>query len=86
MKKTEAMTVLHEIYMVCPEFRNSDNVERLDPALAKISVLPNGFYELRVRCELDDESREAIKPILDAHKLAMTETKDSINIFRPHPQ
>ena len=82
MKKMEAMTVLNEIYRACPEFRNS-NVERLDPDLAKIRVLPNGFFELRVKCELNDESRKAIKPILETYKLVMTETKGSVNIFRP---
>ena len=83
MDKMEAMTVLDEVYRACPEFRDSNNVERLDPTVARINMLPNGFYELRVKCGLDDESREAIKPILEAHKLVMTETKDSINIFRP---
>ena len=84
MDKAEAMSVLHEIYMACPEFKNSDRNERLDPAIAKISSLPNGFYELRIRCELDDESRGAIKPILEAHKLIMTEAENSIKIFREH--
>ena len=84
MNKAEAMSVLHEIYMACPEFKNSE--ERIDPTIAKISVLTSGFYELRVKCELDEESREAIKPILEAHKLIMTETDNSIKIFREHPK
>jgi hypothetical protein len=82
MNKAEALAVLHEIYMACPEFRGS-NIERIDPNLAKISILQGGLYELRVKCNLDNDSRDIIKPILETHKLEMTETKDSITIYRP---
>lgn len=38
---------------------------------------------MRLRANLDDQGRAIIKPILDAHKLEMKQTKDLIVIFRP---
>ena len=84
MKKVEALAVLHEIGMLCPELRSSNSVTRIDPNRAKIRMLPTGNYELRIKCSLNSELREAIQPIIEKYKLEMIEVENSITIFRPH--
>ena len=84
MKKAEALAVLHEISMLCPELTTSNNAERIDPDRAKISMRPSGSYELRIRCSLNNELREAIQPVVEKHNLEIIEIENSITIFRLH--
>ena len=84
LDKAEAITVLREINTVCPEFGYSANFVSIDPDEGKISKDSNGFYKLRIKCDIDVSSKNAIKLILDSHKLEMTETNGLITIYRRH--
>ena len=75
MNKAEAITVLREIFTVCPEIGNADFV-----SVDYINVNSQGVYRIRLRVNLDSQSKTLIKPILDAHKLEMTHTKDLVDI------
>lgn len=76
MDKAEAIGVLREISAVCPEIRDADFV-----SLDYVKVNSQGFYRLRLRVDLDDQSRTEIKPILDAHNLEMMNTKGLVDIY-----
>jgi len=77
VNKSEAMAVLREILAACPEIGHADFVS-IDPE--NVSVNPKGSYKIRLRINLDRESKEAIKTILDKHNFRMTETKDLVII------
>jgi len=76
VEKAEVIEILREIYAVCPEIGNADFV-----SVDHINVNSRGFYRVRLRVNLDNQSRIAIKPILDAHKLEMTHSKDLVDIY-----
>jgi len=76
VEKTEVIAVLREIYAVCPEIGNADFV-----SVDYINVNSRGFYRVRLRVKLGNQSETAIKPILDAHKLEMTHKKDLVDIY-----
>ena len=80
LDKAEAIAVLREIFTVRPEF-GSANFVSLDPV--NFSINSKGAYKIRLRVNLDSQSKDAIKPILNAHNLMITETKDWILIYRP---
>jgi hypothetical protein len=77
----EAVDVLREIYAAIPEFGCSANFTSLDPNQVKITQGLRGFYELRIKVNLDSRAREEIVPILRTHKLDMTEKRGSLVIF-----
>jgi hypothetical protein len=79
VNKSEAIAVLREIFAACPEINHADFVS-LDPD--NLSVNSKGIYTIRLRVNLDRESKEAIKAVLDKHKLEMTVTKDLVVIHR----
>jgi len=81
LNKSEAITVLREILAASPEIGHADFVS-IDPE--KGNANSKGSYLIRLRINLDRESKKAIKAILDNHKLEMTETKDLIVIHRAH--
>ena len=81
MNKVEAITVLREIFTMCPEIGRADFVS-LDPD--NVSANPQGFYKIRLRVNLEKNSKQAIKAILNKHKLELMETKDLVVIYRPH--
>jgi hypothetical protein len=62
VEKAEAIAILREIYTVCPEIGSADFV-----SLDYINVNSQGFYRIRLRVNLDNQSRTVIKPILNAH-------------------
>jgi len=74
--KTEAVAVLREIFSVCPEIDYAEFV-----SLDYINVKSKGFYRIRLRVNLDNQSKTAIKPILDAHKLEVTHHNDLVDIY-----
>jgi hypothetical protein len=76
VNKAEAIVILREIFAVCPEIRFADFV-----SLDYIKVNSQGFYRLRLRVDLDDQSRTEIKPILNAHNLEMMQTKGLVDIY-----
>ncbi len=80
LDKAEAIVVLRKIFAVCPEIGNADFVS-LDPDNA--NVPSKGVCKIRLRINLDNQSILTIKPVLDSHKLEMTQTKDSIIIHSP---
>ena len=77
MDKAEAVAVLREIFILCPELERSDYVS-LDADNGKKNS--KGFYKIRLRVNLDNEEKNAIQPILDVHKLEITQNKDLITI------
>ena len=79
MNKSEATTVLREMFAACPEIGRADFVS-IDPDNA--SANHKGLFMIRLRVSLDGGSKEAIKPILDKYKLEITETKDLVAIHR----
>ena len=81
MNKAEAITVLREIFAASPEIGHADFVS-IDPE--NPSVKSNVSYMIRLRINLDRKSKEAVKVILDKHKLEMTEIKDLLVIHRVH--
>jgi hypothetical protein len=66
---------------VCPEIGRADFVS-LDPD--NVSANPQGFYKIRLRVNLEKNSKQTIKAILNKHKLELTETKGLVVIYRPH--
>ena len=78
MDKTEAMAILRDVFTVCPEIGNAEFIS-LDIDNLSVNLK---CYLLRIRLwvDLDGQSRTLIKPILDAHKVQMTQTKNLIII------
>ena len=76
MDKAEAIAVLREIYSVCPQIGNADFV-----SLDYFTVNSKGFFRIRLRVSLDDQSRIEIQPVLDAHKLEMRRARDLVDIY-----
>ena len=76
MDKNEVIAILREIYSVCPEIGNASFV-----SVDYINANSQGFYRIRLRVNLDIPSKSVIKPVLDAHELEMTCTKDFIDIY-----
>jgi len=79
--KAEAINVLREVFVVCPEIGNADFVS-LDPENA--SENSSEMYKIRLRIKLDSQLIDCVQKILDARKLKITETKDLVVISRPN--
>ncbi len=80
MNRAEALKVLHEISDAMQESVLMSSVS-LDSA-PRIQQKPSGFYEIRLRCELDAHCREILHLILDRHGLRMKEEKGMVTIYR----
>jgi hypothetical protein len=65
MNKSKALAVLHEIFDVCKESVIVNHVS--------IDLTFQGNYEIKMKCNLDQQSRQCIKPILEKYKLALKE-------------
>ena len=78
MNKAEAIAVLRELFAVCPELGNADFVS-LDPD--DVNVNSKGVYKIRLRVNLDEQSKSTIKPILDSYKLEISQAQDLIVIY-----
>ena len=76
MNKAETIAILREIFAVCPEIRDAEFV-----SVDYINMNSRGFYRLRLRVNLNELSRTAIKPILEAHKLEMMHAKGLVDIY-----
>ncbi len=78
MNKSEALTVLHEIYGVC---RESLTISCVSLDSKSSQIVPDGrAFQIRLKCELDNQSRRCIKPILQKHRLAMKEEEGFVTI------
>jgi hypothetical protein len=80
MNKAEALVVLHEIRDVLKESVIISSLS-LDctPQVEHMSKL---FYEIKMKCELDSQSREYLQLVLDRHKLSMKVEKGSVTICK----
>ena len=80
MKKEEALAVLHEISDACKENVTMSCVS-LDPTSALLLKALQG-YQIKLKCDLDTQSRDLIVSICAKHTLALTE-KNGYVILKP---
>jgi hypothetical protein len=71
VKRPEAVEVLRDIFAAIGEslVMNSVSLDSNDSALLKGS----DRYEIKIRCNLDNESKNSIRGVLEKHQLEMTE-------------
>jgi hypothetical protein len=79
LERTEALTVLHEIFDVCKESVIMNCVS-LDSHVTH-RVEESGSFEIRIKCCLDRQSKDCIKPILERHQLDLREEKEFVILF-----
>jgi hypothetical protein len=79
MNKSEAFSVLHEIQNHLGESILKEDV-RLDctPMMQHES---DGAYEIRVKCQLNTQSRQILQSISEKHRLLMKEEKGIAVIY-----
>jgi len=77
LDKSEAINILRELFSVCPEIGNADFV-----SLDNVKYNSKSICRLRLKVDLDNRSKTAIRPILKAHKLEMKITENLVDIFR----
>ncbi len=70
MNKTEALDVLNEIR---GSLKESAIVSCVSFDGSQVSHISTGGYEIKMKCELDSVSRDAINNILRKHELYMKE-------------
>jgi hypothetical protein len=70
MNKAEALAVLHEIYDALKESVTIDCIS-LDGS--QVSHISTGGYQVKMKCELDNISRDVIKGIVKRNNLSMKE-------------
>ena len=70
MNKSEALSVLHEIFEACKESVTMNSVS-LDGS--QVYHVFTGGYQIKMKCELDSHSRDCLKGIAKKHNLAMKE-------------
>ena len=79
MEKAEAIAVLRELFVVCPEIGTAVFVS-LDHH--KTDLSENRLYKIRLGMNFDNRTKDCISKVLDDHKLKMIETNNSATIFR----
>jgi hypothetical protein len=77
MNKFEALAVLHEIYDACKEAVTMTCVS-LDEK--QVEPLAAGC-QIRMKCDLDNSSRQLIEAILGKHNLTLREENSYVFIF-----
>jgi hypothetical protein len=71
VNRTEALEVLHEIFGACHESVTFSSVSLdLETQIARAG---NGHYVIRMKCDLDRQSKDFLKPLLEKHKLCLKE-------------
>jgi hypothetical protein len=78
LNKAEALVVLHEIFDACHESVIISSVS-LDPE-TQIARDGNGRYVIRMKCDLDSQSKDCLKPLLEKHKACLKENNGYIVI------
>ncbi len=78
MNKSQALAVMHEILAALDESVKIGGVS-LDPSFTNVSKVPDGFL-IKMLCNLDRNSRDSLKPVLQKHKLGMEESKGYVVI------
>jgi hypothetical protein len=76
MNKSEALAVLHEIYDTCRESVTLTCVSLDSKQIENLGV----GYKIRMKCELDNCSREIIETILVKHNLTLKEENSYVFI------
>jgi hypothetical protein len=71
MHREEALAVLHEIYHVCMD---SVSLTCISLDAEQVEHLEVG-YQIRMKCELDNISRQRIEIVMRKHKLTQKEEK-----------
>ncbi len=74
MDRTEAIAVLHEILEACSDSVIINSVSVDNPP---ISATSKG-YQIKIKCNLDSDSRQIIEPILKKHKLFLKESEEFV--------
>lgn len=80
MNKIEALAVLHEIREAWKELVTVSYVA-LDGS--QVSHISTGGYEIKMKCELDNTSRDILRGILNKYDLYMNEQNGYV-ILRSH--
>ena len=70
MNKSEALAVLSEIR---DALKKSEVLNCVSLDGSQVSHVSTGGYEIKIKCELDNASRDAISSILKRHELYMKE-------------
>jgi hypothetical protein len=78
LKKNEALAVLHEIFDSCLESIIIDCVS-LDPEESPVAQAED--FRIKVKCNLDRESKNLINPILTKHKLELKQEKGFVILY-----
>jgi hypothetical protein len=79
MDRAEALAVMHEIFGALRESVIASGVS-LDYSGPKISKDPEDIL-IKMKCNLDDYSRECIQPILDKRNLKLEAKKGTVVIY-----
>jgi hypothetical protein len=78
MNKTEALAVLSEIR---DALKNSKAINCVFLDGSQVSHVSTGGYEIKIKCELDSASKEAVNGVLKRNELYIKE-QDGYVIFR----
>ena len=78
MNKTEALAVLNEIR---DALKKSEALNCVFPDGSQVSHVSTGGYEIKIKCELDSTSKEALNGVLKRNELYIKE-QDGYVIFR----
>jgi hypothetical protein len=70
LNKSEALALLHEVNEA---LKNSAVVNCISLDGSQVSHVFTGGYQIRMKCELDSDSRDIIKVIVKRNNLAMKE-------------
>jgi hypothetical protein len=79
LDKAEAISVLKELFIVCPEIGQAVFVS-LDPV--KTNENAQRLYKIRLGMYLDKQLRDCMENVLAAHKLNIAGGRDLVTIYR----
>lgn len=72
--RAAAVAILREIFDVLRESLIITGVS-IDSPISRDPGRPNKAFEIRIKCDLDHNSRDRIKPILEKYQTTMKEEK-----------
>ncbi len=76
LDRQEALAVMHDIYDECKETVIMNSVS-LDAKQAAGAV----GYQIRIKCDLDDVSRQCLENVFGKHNLSMREENGYVLVF-----
>ena len=80
MDKTKASIVMREILSKCDGALDFTTISLDYSYSSKICETHSG-YQIKMKCDLDDNSRKIIDAILEKHNLKVDHVKDSVVIY-----